>query len=149
MYPCPLKKPPSCWNLLPTSTVGWIPYQLGYWRRLLTALLHSLRHFAFLPTHPVCPHFRNMPWYQPRESYDGPRRSELLPSDLQLIVCVKLVKRSIAFRIVLHCDQNQLPPIRQWAVVWSILRICLKSRILWRHGLLTAEIMLRKWNIFI
>jgi len=29
------------------------PYQLGYWRSLLNALLHSLRYFTILPTHPV------------------------------------------------------------------------------------------------
>jgi len=53
------------------------------------SLLHSLRHFATPPTHLVCTLSETrLGISSTQENYDGPRRPELVPADLQLIVHV-------------------------------------------------------------
>ena len=47
-FRCQSKKPPSCYNPLPTSTVSWIPYQLEYRRSLLTAGLPTYQKHALV-----------------------------------------------------------------------------------------------------
>jgi len=116
LFPCPLKKPPSCWNLLRTSTVRWTPYQLWYWRSLLTALLHSLQPFAIIPTHPGCPISETCLGISPtQENYDGPLNLNSYRPNSNLSLASKVVEHSFATRFVLRCHQNHLLPVRQSA----------------------------------
>jgi len=84
---------------------------------MLTALPYSLRHFAILHTHSVCPPSQKHALVSARL-----KKSTIDTSDLNSLKPIsnlsftsKLVECSVATRFVLHCNQNHEPPVRQSA----------------------------------